>query len=273
MKLLLTLFFCAVLLGLAALFSTTLFTVVATLLLWTTLAARDLIRHANAVYAALQQDLTLAQQKVGMIVGRDTSRLNKAGIIRACVESVSENMSDGIVAPLFWATFGAACGLILGGLWPVGCGVTAAMLYKAINTMDSMFGYKNEQYLEFGSCAAILDDLVNYLPARITGFALVAAAFFSGNARQSFAVMMRDHNKHTSPNAGWPEAAAAGALGIRLGGESWYFGTLSKKPHLGEDGREPLEKDIEKANRLALTGSVFCLFLFALVYGVLVVSG
>jgi adenosylcobinamide-phosphate synthase len=262
--------FCMILLIPAAFFSTFLFWLVATLLLWTTLAARDLIRHARAVYASLDHDITLARQKVGMIVGRDTARLDKAGIIRACVESVSENMSDGIVAPLFWATNGAACGLNGGGLWPVGCAVTAAMLYKAINTMDSMFGYKNEQYLDFGSCAAILDDLVNYLPARITGLALVAAALFWGNARQSFIVMMRDHGKHTSPNAGWPEAAAAGALGIQLGGESWYFGKLSKKPHLGEDSREPVEEDIEQANRLTLAGSLLCLLLFSLFYGVVV---
>lgn len=151
------------------------FFVGATFILYTTIAARDLIHHACQVVDALTLDtldITLARKRVGMIVGRDTDQLDTAGIVRACVESVAENMSDGIIAPLFWVVIGAVLGQIIGQIIadsPVILGVTAAMLYKAINTMDSMFGYKNERYLQFGSCPARLDDAVNFLPARLSG--------------------------------------------------------------------------------------------------------
>ena len=232
-------------------------------LLYTTVAARDLIRHAQQVYAAFDQGLAAARSRLAMIVGRDTEQLDEAGVIRACVESVAENMSDGITAPLFWAVAGAAAALPAGGRWPVVCGVTAAMLYKAVNTMDSMFGYTSSRYLEFGSFPARLDDGVNFLPARISGLALVAASLVCGfDTENSWKILCRDHSRHASPNAGWPESAVAGALGLQLGGDSRYFGKLCRKPVLGDSLVSPLPKHIHQVNRLVLCGSFFCLLLY-----------
>jgi adenosylcobinamide-phosphate synthase len=245
----------------------------AAVLLYTTLAARDLIRHAGQVVNALAVDVETARKQVAMIVGRDTDQLGRAGIVRACVESVAENMSDGIIAPLFWAITGAACGQFLNGN-PVIWGTTAAMLYKAVNTMDSMFGYKNERYIQFGSCAARLDDLVNFLPARISGIFLVFAAFFCSpvcrsDVKNSFRILVRDRRQHSSPNAGWPEAAMAGALGIQLGGESSYFGKSVKKQTLGDDTISPHAQHIFQANTLVLTASFLCLIFFTALYSLL----
>jgi adenosylcobinamide-phosphate synthase len=211
-----------------------------------------------------------ARKQVGMIVGRDTDQLDRAGIVRACVESVAENMSDGIIAPLFWAVTGAACGQYFNGN-PVVWGTTAAMLYKAVNTMDSMFGYKNERYLQFGSCAARLDDAVNFFPARISGIFLVLAAFLCrpvcrSDVKNSFRVLVRDRQRHSSPNAGWPEAAMAGALGIQLGGESSYFGKSTEKPTIGDAVTSPHARHIFQANTLVLTASFLCLIFFAALY-------
>lgn len=239
----------------------------AAFILYTTVAARDLIGHARRVFDALGTDLEVARLRVGMIVGRDTDQLDESSIIRACVESVAENMSDGIVAPLFWATVGAILSVPAGGMWPVVCGVTAAMLYKAVNTMDSMFGYKNEQYMEFGSCPALLDDMVNFLPARISGLALVLAAPFCGaSMKNSWAILCRDREKHPSPNAGWPEAAVAGALGLQLGGDSWYFGNLTSKPVLGDSFQPPVPNHILKTNRLVVVALLLCMLLFTSSY-------
>jgi adenosylcobinamide-phosphate synthase len=259
---------CGSLLTILSMVSETAFFAGATFILYTTVAARDLIRHAHDVYTVLGQDIDQARKAVAMIVGRDTEHLDEAGVIRACVESVAENMSDGIVAPLFWSVAGSAVALPSGGImWPVLCGVTAAMLYKAVNTMDSMFGYKNEQYLSFGSCPARLDDAANFFPARISGFSLVLAAPFCGGSLQnSWKILQRDHAAHTSPNAGWPEAALAGALGLQLGGESCYFGEIINKPALGDALKVPDTGDILRANRLILIASLFCLLLFSAVY-------
>lgn len=239
----------------------------AAFILYTTVAARDLILHARNVYSALGQDIDKARKAVAMIVGRDTDCLDDAGVVRACVESVAENMSDGIVAPLFWAVAGAAVAFPAGGTWPVICGVTAAMLYKAVNTMDSMFGYTNDRYLQFGSCPARLDDVVNRLPARLSGLAIVLASPLCGcSMSSSWTILLRDRAQHRSPNAGWPEAAMAGALGLRLGGDSCYFGELSHKPELGDGLKAPVKEDILRANRLVLAASLLCLVLCTFVY-------
>lgn len=244
-----------------------LFFISSAFLLYTSIAARDLIVHAKRVYDALASDLDQARFRVAMIVGRDTDQLDGPGIIRACVESVAENMSDGIVAPLFWATAGASVAMPAGGTWPAVCGVTAAMLYKAINTMDSLFGYKNEQYREFGSCPARLDDVVNIVPARMSGLALVLASPFCGcSMKNSWTILKRDRAEHTSPNAGWPEAAAAGALGLALGGDSHYFGNLVTKPTLGDPLHPPSPDHILQANRLILAGSLLSLVCCTVVY-------
>jgi adenosylcobinamide-phosphate synthase len=207
------------------------------LLLWTTFALRDLRRHSRAVwYALVNHDLPEARRRVSWLVGRDTAELDEPGVVRATVESVAENTVDGITAPLLFAALGG----------PVG-----AMVYKAINTLDSTFGYKNERYLEFGWASARLDDLANWLPARVTGpLMVVASALLRLNPWRAYQVMVRDYRRHPSPNAGWTEAALAGALGVRLGGPSTYGGVTSQKPYLG-DGTEPLAAaHIVLANRL-----------------------
>ncbi len=195
------------------------------ILLYTTFAARDLAKHASAVYQALRQEnIVLARQRVAMIVGRDTAELDEAGVTRAGVESVAESLVDGVTAPLFYAFVGGPLG---------------AMLYKAINTGDSMFGYKNEKYLEFGWAAARLDDVANFLPARLTALLVPLAALFLGlTARDSLRILRRDCRAHASPNSGFPEAAVAGALHVQLGGDSSYFGKTVSKQTIGDVNQE-----------------------------------
>jgi adenosylcobinamide-phosphate synthase len=201
---------------------------VAIALLATTLAARDLAGHALAVFRSLDRgDLPEARQKAAFMVSRETAGLDEGETARAAVESVAENTVDGVTAPLFFAVVG---------------GPVAAMMYKAVNTLDSMFGYKTERYLKFGWAAARLDDVVNYLPARLTAWLVPpAAALAGGRPLQALRCLARDGRKHPSPNSGLAEAAMAGALGVRLGGISTYFGAASVKPYLG-DPLEPLGK-------------------------------
>ncbi len=211
----------------------------AVLLLYTTLAARDLEDHARAVLASLEAgDLPKARARVGRLVGRDTADLDPAGVTRAAVESVAENTVDGVLAPLFFA--------FLGG--PVG-----AMAYKAASTLDSTFGYKSERYLAFGWASARLDDLLNLVPARLSVPLLALAAWPQGlSARGALALGWRDGRNHASPNSGFPEAAVAGALGVQLGGPVRRRGVWDPMPTLGDPGR-PLEPgDIRRANALTL---------------------
>jgi adenosylcobinamide-phosphate synthase len=219
--------------------------VVAVIFLYTSFAARDLARHATAVYQALQQnDIALARQRVAMIVGRDTADLDEAGVTRAGVESVAESLVDGVTAPIFYA-FGAG---------PIG-----AMLYKAINTGDSMFGYKNERYQEFGWAAARLDDVANFVPARLTSLLIPLAALFLGlKARASLRILRRDCRAHASPNSGFPEAAVAGALGVQLGGNSSYFGKKVSKPTLGDATQKIAARHLRSTvNLMLLTSALF----------------
>jgi adenosylcobinamide-phosphate synthase len=195
--------------------------VAATLVIYMTIAAKDLAGHSMNVYRALKSgDLPEARQRVSWMVGRDTERLDESGVIRATVESVAENSVDGVIAPLFYA--------VLGG--PVG-----AMAYKAVSTLDSTFGYKNERYAEFGWASARIDDLANFIPARLTvPLIAMAAAFLRFRPADSLRVCLRDGRKHSSPNAGLSESAFAGALGIQLGGPLFRGGGLVKMPFLGE---------------------------------------
>jgi adenosylcobinamide-phosphate synthase len=185
-------------------------------------ALRSLDQHATAVVNALRGgDLAAARRNVGYMVGRDTANLAEPEIARATIETVAENSSDGVVAPLFW--------LLLGG--PV-----AMAAYKAVNTLDSMFGYRNERYREFGWWSARADDWANWIPARLTAalFCVTAAALPGMNARRGIAVTFRDAHRQPSPNSGFPEAAAAGALGVQLGGLNYYGGVPSNKATLGD---------------------------------------
>jgi adenosylcobinamide-phosphate synthase len=190
-------------------------------LAYSTLATRSLHKESSLVAEALRTgDLALARARLSLIVSRETLQLDQDGVLRALVETVSENISDAIVAPL----------LCLGFFGPVG-----ALVYKAINTMDSMLGYKNKRYRYFGSFAARADDLANWVPARISGWLLVGASACMGmDWRAAANIMMRDAPKMKSPNAGYPEAAAAGALGVQLGGGGVYFGQFVEKPLLGD---------------------------------------
>lgn len=207
------------------------------LVLYFCMAAKDLASHGKAVLKALEaDDILLARKKVAMIVGRDTKDLSKEEIARAGIESVAENIVDGITAPLFYA--------ILAG--PLG-----ALVYKSVNTLDSIFGYKNERYLHFGWAAARLDDLANFLPARISSIIMVFAAFFSGlNAKRAWHIFIRDRRQHASPNSGHTEAVVAGALGLQLGGVNNYFGKPVEKPTIGDNVTNPQPRHILLANRL-----------------------
>ncbi|MEN8191100.1 MAG: adenosylcobinamide-phosphate synthase CbiB, partial [Thermodesulfobacteriota bacterium] len=193
----------------AAVISPVVLTLCGILLLYTTIGAGDLFNHSRAVYDALKKsdDPSPARAAVSMIVGRDTGSLDRPALIRATVETVAENMVDGITAPLFYAVLFSPVALLL-DVNPIVPAVLAAMTYKAVNTMDSMFGYKNDRYLQFGRCAAKVDDAANFIPARLSGFCLVGAAWLlSMDYRSGWRLLQRDRLKHASPNGGHPEAA------------------------------------------------------------------
>ena len=214
------------------------------------LAARGLRDESMKVWKALKhQDVEGARTAVSMIVGRDTAVLSETGIIKAAVETVAENTSDGVIAPLFYMAFG-------GGPW--------AYLYKAVNTMDSMVGYKNEKYLHFGRTAARLDDLLNLIPSRLSALLMIAASFLTGmDGKGAIRIYRRDRRNHKSPNSAQTEAVCAGALQVQLAGNAWYFGTLYEKPTIGDDIRPVEVDDIQRANRLLYMTSVLAVLVFA----------
>jgi|WetSurMetagenome_2_1015567.scaffolds.fasta_scaffold01700_2 adenosylcobinamide-phosphate synthase len=219
-------------------------------LAYTTLATRSLHRESSRVIEALREGrLATARERLAMIVSRDTGQLEEKEILRAVIETVAENISDGIVAPLLY--------LALGG--PLG-----AIAYKTVNTMDSMVGYQNDRYANFGWCAARLDDLANWVPARLTGLILVgASAGLKLDRRGAWQTMRRDARKMKSPNAGYPEAAVAGALGVQLGGTNIYFGQAVAKPTLG-DGQKPLTLDTYRVVIRLMYLASFVAFVMAL---------
>ena len=225
---------------------------VSILLLYMTLAARDLANHSNGVYRALARfDLAEARRLVSWMVGRDTERLTEPEVVRAAVESVAENTVDGIIAPLFFAALG---------------GPIAAMAYKAASTLDSMIGYRNERYIDFGRTAAEIDDGANWLPARLAVPLITAAAALTGqNASAAWRIARRDGRKHMSPNAGIAEAAFAGALGIRLGGVMQRRGRPVNLPEIGDPVVTLARGQILAANRMmyAATGIAVAVFLAA----------
>jgi len=217
----------------------------------TTLATRGLLDAVKLIEAPLSAgDLIVAREKLADIVGRETADLNQDKVLRASLESLSESTCDGIVAPLFY--------LFLGG-------IPLAIAYKAINTLDSMIGYRTERYFYFGKFAARLDDVVNYIPARLTALFIVVAALAARlNPARAFQAVRRDHANHLSPNAGYPEAALAGAFGIRLGGPSIYFGEEVYKPYMGDD-LTPVGIEMLKEGRvLCLVTAILSLATFAL---------
>lgn len=211
------------------------------------LATKCLKTESMKVYDALQkQDLEAARKAVSMIVGRDTRSLDETGIAKAAIETVAENTSDGVIAPMLYTAIG---GPVLG------------FLYKAVNTMDSMVGYKSERYLYFGRTAARLDDAVNYMPARISAVLMIAACFLSGsdyNTKKAWRIYRRDRYQHASPNSAQTEAVCAGALGIRLAGSASYFGKLVEKPYIGDAERAVETEDIKRANHLLYLTAWLC---------------
>ncbi len=216
------------------------------------LAARSLRDESMAVYEQLEAgDLPAARKAVGRIVGRDTDCLDEAGVTRAAVETVAENTSDGVVGPLLFMGLG---------------GAPMAMFYKAVNTLDSMVGYKNELYRNFGRASAKLDDVLNIVPARVTGALMCLAAPFAGlDAQRAWEVFKRDRYNHSSPNSAHSEAACAGALGVQLGGGNVYFGEYIEKPTIGDATREVEAADIVRANTLMLATAILGLGVAAIV--------
>ena len=221
-------------------------------LCWQCFAARCLMTEAKKVVTALKQGgLDAGRRQVAMLVGRDTGSLTGEQVVKATVETVAENTSDGVIAPLFWmALLGAVGGLC----------------YKSINTMDSMVGYKNEKYLHFGRWAAKLDDAANYFPARLSAIAMIGAAFLLKlDGKNAFRIWRRDRRNHASPNSAQCESACAGALGVRLGGNASYFGRVYEKPTIG-DAVRPIEgADVDRACALMYGTSVLLLLLYGVV--------
>jgi adenosylcobinamide-phosphate synthase len=214
------------------------------------IATRDLLTQAHGVLLALQDDdLPGARTRVARIVGRDTETLDSAGVARAVIETLAESTCDGIVAPLFFLALGGAPG---------------AVAFKAISTLDSMIGHREAPYAFFGTAAARLDDVANLIPARVAALAIAfAAPLCGGSARRALASVRHDARKHRSPNAGYPEAALAGALGVRLGGTLSYAGISVEAPLLNATGREPASHDVAAAMRICALASLLSALLFA----------
>ncbi len=219
-------------------------------------AAKSLKDESMRVYRYVEAgDIENSRKYLSWIVGRDTKELSFEKIDKAVVETVAENTSDGVVAPLIFMAVG---------------GAPLAFLYKGVNTLDSMVGYKNDRYLYFGRASAKLDDLLNFIPARLTGIAMCIGAFFTGlDWRAAFRIYRRDRKNHSSPNSAHPESACAGALNIQLGGDAYYFGKLYRKKTIGDDIRPVNSGDIKLAIRLMYAASVICL-VFALAARILI---
>nr|WP_010242983.1 adenosylcobinamide-phosphate synthase CbiB [Acetivibrio cellulolyticus] len=221
--------------------------------IYSAFATKCLAIEANKVYSSLAGgDLHESRRRLSMLVGRQTEHLNKKEIVRGVVETTAENTVDGIISPMFYAIIGSFFGL----------GAPLVWIFKAISTMDSMVGYMNEKYINFGKISARTDDAANYLPARLSGVIIPTAAFLLGlDYIKSFVIMIRDRHNHKSPNCAWPEAAFAGAMGIKIGGSNVYFGQLVEKPTIGDSVKEISEDDILKAIRLMYTTAVISLVL------------
>lgn len=218
-----------------------LFLAVEIFLIYTLIAQRSLFDHVRAVAIALENGGRVAgRDSVSRIVGRDVQRLDEAGIARAAIESCAENFSDGVIAPLFWTAL---------------FGLPGLMVYKTVNTLDSMIGYRSSRYMYFGRFAARFDDVLNWLPARVSGLLLALAAGLTrrGDARMAVLTMLRDARHHPSPNSGWPEAAMAGALGLALGGPRHYETGPSEETWIGQGRTEATPADIRRALKLFVT--------------------
>ena len=227
---------------------------------WQILATKCLRVESMRVYDALRTDgVDAGRRAVSMIVGRDTSVLDAAGVTRAAVETIAENTSDGVIAPMLYTAIG---GPVLG------------FVYKGVNTMDSMLGYKNDKYMYFGRFAARLDDVVNFIPARISAYLMIAAAFIGGrqfDGKNAYRIFKRDRFNHASPNSAQTESVCAGALRVQLAGDAVYFGKLVKKKYIGDGLREIEYEDIKRANRLMYITAFLCELLSVVVMSLVLI--
>ena len=226
---------------------TSYFKLFTSILIFFCLAGTTLIREVREVFRAVDRSLEEGRKQVARIVGRDTSELSAQEIRTAALETLAENLSDGVIAPLFWLAVG---------------GAPAMMTYKMVNTLDSMIGYRTERYKDFGCWAARIDDIANYIPARLTALLMVLAA----GKPQLIGFVWRNGRKHASPNSGYPEAALAGALDCRFGGPHYYFGELFDKPYIGENACELTTADMQKAVRINHIAEILAIVIIIVIY-------
>ena len=226
---------------------TSYFKLFTSILIFFCLAGTTLIREVREVFRAVDRSLEEGRKQVARIVGRDTSELSAQEIRTAALETLAENLSDGVIAPLFWLAVG---------------GAPAMMTYKMVNTLDSMIGYRTERYKDFGCWAARIDDIANYIPARLTALLMVLAA----GKPQLIGFVWRNGRKHASPNSGYPEAALAGVLDCRFGGPHYYFGELFDKPYIGENARELTTADMQKAVRINRIAEILAIVIIIVIY-------
>ena len=222
-----------------------------TIIIFYCLAGTTLIREVRAVFLALDRSLDEGRKQVARIVGRDTSELSAQEVRTAALETLAENLSDGVIAPLFWLAIG---------------GVPAMVAYKMVNTLDSMIGYRTERYKDYGCWAAHIDDVANYIPARITALLMILPHAIINYQLSIFNFVRRYGRMHASPNSGYPEAALAGILDCRFGGPHYYFGELFDKPYIGENARELTTADMQKAIRINRTAEVLAIIIITVIY-------
>ena len=251
-------FSCFLILHLAYTLNSFIGVIIETVITYQCIAAKSLYVESMKVYTALSKDgLQAGRQAVSMIVGRDTQCLDEKGVIKAAVETVAENTSDGVIAPLIYLAIG---GPILG------------IAYKAINTMDSMVGYKNDKYMDFGRAAAKLDDIVNFIPARISAWLMIIGCVFLGkdfNQQRAIKIFKRDRFNHASPNSAQTESVCAGALGLKLAGPASYFGKTVEKKYIGDSIRDISLEDIKRANKLMFAAEIL-LIIFVILFVILI---
>lgn len=227
--------------------------VVNSYLIYTCIAARCLHFEAIQVYESLNIGIEEARTRLSYIVGRDTTKLTEEEIIRATVETVAENTSDGVIAPLIFIFL---------------LGAPGGLAYKMINTMDSMLGYMNEKYIDLGCFPAKIDDIFNYIPARITGLLMCVASLFRFDAKNGLKIMIRDRKNHKSPNAGYPESTVAGLLGIQLGGNNIYHGKLVEKPTMGDNIKKIIKGDIKDTIEIMYRSEIILLIIYIMSQGI-----
>lgn len=225
-----------------------LFYILNIIILWTTIAPKCLAQEGYKVYKPLKDDnIELARNRISFLVSRDTENLSKSQICRATVETILENISDGVIAPLFYSFIG---------------GAPLAMAYKAVNTLDSMVGYRNDKYETLGFFSAKLDDCLNFIPSRLSGILIIISAFcLKYDYRNALKIFIRDRKKHESPNSAHPESAGAGALSIQLGGATSYFGEIHNKPYIGDNIKQIMPNDILKSIKLLYISTIILILI------------